>query len=239
MIEVIPSIAIAGGKVVKTVKGDIDELIVYDKDPIELAKEFEDNGLKRLHLIDLDGAKQRKIINYHIIEQIARYTELKIDFSGGITRDMDIRMVFESGASYATVATVAVHEKEKFYSWFITYGGERIILAADALNKAVLTKGWQKDTHLNLMEHINHYHHRGIKYVKTTEIARDGTLLGPAFELYKEILEESPELKILACGGIRGIEDIEKLNEIGVFGIIFSKSYYEGKLKLKDLAKFL
>lgn len=231
--------AIKGGKVVKTIGGDIDQIKIYDKNPLDLAMEFEDNGITRLHLIDLDGAKKRQVVNYNILETITNYTKLEVDFTGGVTSDNDVRTVFESGAKFITVASVAVHERDKFNSWLISYGNKKIILAADSLNRTVLTKGWKRHTGIDLFEHIEYYHERGIRRVKATEIARDGTLAGPAFDLYREIVERFPDIKVLATGGIRDTKDIEELEKIGVFGVIFSKSFYEGKIQLKDLHKFL
>lgn len=239
MIEVIPSVSIKQGKVVRTQKGDIDDVLVYDKNPVDLAMEFEDAGIKRVHLIDLDGAKIRRVVNYNALELMAHYSNLQIDFSGGIAREEDVRTAFEFGAKFVTAATIAVHDKETFHSWMITYGSEKIILAADALNRQILTKGWKKDTGLTLMEHITYYQERGIKYLKSTEITRDGAQMGPDFEMYKEILDEFPDLKVLASGGIRDVDDIKKLEEIGVAGVIFGKSFYEGRLKLSDLKEFV
>lgn len=240
MIKIIPSMAIKNGKVVKTIGGDIDQVKIYDKNPIDLAMEFEDNGINRLHLIDLDGAKKRQVVHYNLLETISKYTKLEIDFSGGVTSDDDIRTIFEYGAAFVTIATVAVHEKEKFNSWLISYGNKKIILAADSLNGIVLTKGWKRRTGIDLLEHLAYYHdERGVNKVKATEIARDGTLSGPAFDLYKNIIAKFPDLKVIATGGIRSIEDIEELEKIGVYGVIFSKSFYEGRIQLKDLRKFL
>lgn len=239
MIKIIPSMAIKGGKVVKTISGDIDQVKIYDKNPLDLAMEFEDNGITRLHLIDFDGAKKRQVVNYNLLDTISKYTKLEIDFTGGVTSDDDVRTVFEYGASFITVATVAVHERDKFTSWLISYGNKKMILAADSLNGTVLTKGWKRHTGIDLLEHLEYYHERGIQRVKATEIARDGTLAGPAFDLYRTLVKRFPDLKIIATGGIRSVEDIEELEKIGVYGVIFSKSFYEGKIQLKDLQKFL
>ncbi|OJJ19099.1 1-(5-phosphoribosyl)-5-((5-phosphoribosylamino)methylideneamino)imidazole-4-carboxamide isomerase [marine bacterium AO1-C] len=238
MIKIVPSIAIMGGKVVRTIRSDIDQVQIYDNNPLDLALEFENNGIKYLHLVDLDGAKARQIVNYNILEMLSNYTNLQIDYTGGITRDDDIRTAFECGASHVTAATVAVHEREKFYSWMITYGGEKVILAADSLDGVVRTKGWKKNTGIELMELLDFYCERGIRYVKTTEIGRNGTLEGPHFDLYKNIREKFPELSILASGGIRSVEDIDQLEAIGVGGVIIGKSFYDGKIKLKDLQKY-
>lgn len=239
MIKVIPSMPIKGGKVVKPIKGDIDQVTIYDKNPLDLAHEFEDHGFQRLHLVDLDGAIKRTVVNFRILEMLTKYTKLQIDYSGGVTSDGDIRTLFESGAKWVTVASVAVHQKEKFKSWLISYGGEKIILAADSQDGIVLTGGWKRQTGIDLYEHLDYYHERGVRYVKATEIARDGTLLGPHFELYRNMVTKFPDLKIFACGGIRSAEDIDELEKIGVYGIIFSKAFYEGLVKLEDLTRFV
>lgn len=179
------------------------------------------------------------MVNYAVLETIAHYTHLDIDFSGGITTDGDVRTVFECGAKFITVATIAVQEREKFGSWLVSYGNKKIILAADALNGVVLIRGWKRDTGIDLFEHIEHYYERGVRRIKSTEIARDGTLTGPAFEMYQQILEKFPDLWILASGGVRSVEDIEMLQEIGVKAVIIGKSFYEGRIKLSDLHKFV
>ncbi|NJL12764.1 MAG: 1-(5-phosphoribosyl)-5-[(5-phosphoribosylamino)methylideneamino] imidazole-4-carboxamide isomerase [Microscillaceae bacterium] len=238
MIRVVPAMAIKEGQVVKTIRGNVDEVQVYDKNPLDLAMEFEDNGIKRLHLIDIDGASKRKVVNYPTLEMIAKYTKLEIDFTGGITSDGDVRTAFEFGASFITVASVPMHEPEKFNSWLVTYGNKKIILAADALHGVVRTGGWKKHTGVALEEHISHYYERGIRRVKCTEISRDGTLEGPALEVYQALLVRFPDLKILASGGIRSVGDIEALDSIGVTAVLVSKSFYEGRIQLKDLQKF-
>jgi phosphoribosylformimino-5-aminoimidazole carboxamide ribotide isomerase len=238
MIKVIPAITIQGGKIVKSLQGDIDQIKVYDKNPLDLAMELENNGFKRLHLIDLDGATQRKVVNYKILEMITKYTKLEVDFTGGITTDGDVRTVFEFGAKYITTASVPVHEAEKFKSWLITYGGNKIILAADSKDGMVFTSGWKKQTGIELDKHLDYWHERGVRYVKATEIARDGSMLGPNFDLYKNIRTKFPDLKLLASGGVRSVEDIEKLDELGVYAVILSRSIYEGSIKLEELQKF-
>lgn len=238
MIKIIPSITIKGGQVVKTIKGDIDQVKVYDNNPIDIAQEYEAQGIDRLHLIDLDGANQGKIVNYNTLETLAKYTKMDIDFTGGVATEEDVRVAFESGAKFITAATIPVHEKEKFNSWLISYGNNKIILAADSLDRVVLTKGWKRHTGINLFEHLDYYYQRGVTQVKCTEIARDGTLMGPAFELYEEIIQKFPEIQLLATGGVRSTEDIARLEEIGVTGVIIGKSLYEGKIKIQDLSQF-
>lgn len=239
IMQIIPSVSILDGKVVRTLRGDIAQVKTYEQNPLDLAMEFEANGIKRLHLIDLNGAKQRKVVNYQVLETIASYTKLEIDFSGGVTTDGDVRTVFEFGAKYVTAASVAVHEREKFGAWLVTYGGERIILAADARDGIVLTRGWKRQTGISLEEHIAYYYERGIRYLKSTEIDRDGSLQGPAIEMYQNIREQFPDLKILASGGVRSVDDLKALQDIGVHGVIFGKSFYEGRIKLKELSPFL
>lgn len=238
MIKIVPSMAIQGGKVVKTIGGNVDEVKVYDKNPLDQAFEFEEHGITRLHLIDIDGARQRRVINYHILETLASYTNLEIDFTGGITTDGDVRTAFDSGAKYVTIATEAVHNREKFSSWLISYGNKAIILAADAKDGIVYTKGWKSQTGIDLMEHIEYYYERGVRRVKSTEIARDGSMKGPAFEMYQQILDRFPDLHILASGGVRGLEDIEALEKMGVSAVIIAKSLYEGRIELSSLKRF-
>ncbi len=239
MIKIIPSISIKEGKVVKTIGGNVDEVKVYDKNPLDLAMEFEANGLKRLHLIDIDGAKKRMLVNYNVLETIAKYTKLAIDFTGGITTDGDVNTAFEYGAQFVTVATVAVHNRDKFSSWLVSYGHKKMILAADARDGIIYTGGWRRHTGIDLFELLAYYYERGVRVVKSTEIARDGTLMGPAFELYRQILEKFPDLQLLATGGIRSVKDIEELEEIGVHGVIIGKSFYEGRIQLSDLKAFV
>ncbi|MCS6822518.1 MAG: HisA/HisF-related TIM barrel protein [Microscillaceae bacterium] len=239
MIHVIPLMSILGGKIVRPFQNDTTKMVVYESDPIDTAMMFEDHGLKRLHFIDMDGVKRRKITNYPLLEAITKYTKLKVDFGGGITTDDDIRTAFEAGASTVFSATVAAQERDKFFSWVITYGWQKIILAADSLEGKVMFKKQDKIIEIPLYEHLAYYHERGLNYVKCTEINRTGTLQGPAFDLYKDIQNRFPEMKIIVSGGVRNIQDIETLNEMGMYAVLFGKSFYEGKLNLKDLEKFI
>jgi len=239
MINIIASLTIAGGKVVKTVKGNIDELKIYDENPLDMAMNFEAQGFKRLHMIDLDGAKARKVVNYRLLQMLSQYTKLDIDFSGGVTTDDDARTVFECGAKYITTASIPVHESEKFKDWLITFGGKKIILAADSREGIVHTGGWKRHTGIDLYDHLEYWHERGVRYVKATEIARDGQLQGPDFDLYNNIHTKLPDLNIIACGGVRSAEDIAKLDAIGVYAVILGTSLYEGTLKATDLEKYL
>lgn len=239
MIQIIPSIAINEGKVIRLQRGDFSKEKVYDQSPVDLAKSFEDHGIEVVHLVDLDGARRGQPVNYHILETIAGHTNLKVDFSGGIHTDGDISKAYEYGASYITAASIAVTRKELFSSWIISYGREKITLGADAINGKIAIRGWQKSTDLDLFDHIDYFYSRGLKYVKTTDINKDGLLEGPAFDLYQEIINRFPDICVLASGGVRNVDDIKKLNDMGVFAVIFGKAFYEGHIQLKDLEEFL
>lgn len=242
MIQVIPSIAIRKGNVVKMRKGDPTSEKAYDENPLDLAKRFADHGIEVVHLVDLDGAEKGSPVNWHVLEAIAGHTDLKIDFTGGISTDGDISKAFEYGAAYITAASVAVTDPELFASWIISYGREKMTLGADVINretKELLFRGWQHRSHLTLMDHLEYFYSRGLKYVKSTDVSRDGVLEGPAFDYYEDIIKHFPEICVLASGGVRGVDDIKRLNDLGIFAVIFGKAYYEGILKLKDLEQFL
>ena len=242
MIQVIPSIAIRKGKVVKMRKGDPTSEKAYDENPLDLAKRFEDHGIEVVHLVDLDGAETGSPKNLHVLETVAGHTDLKVDFTGGISTDGDISKAYEYGADYITASSIAVIDPELFASWIISYGREKMTLGADVTDiesKKIAFRGWQSKSNLTLFEHLQFFYDRGLKYVKSTDISRDGVLEGPAFSFYEEIVARFPDLKVLASGGVRGIDDIQRLNDIGVFAVIFGKAYYEGVLKLKDLERFL
>lgn len=238
MIKIIPSISIINGKVVRVEKSDFTRITEYSANPYEVAKRFEDHGIDTIHMVDLEGAKKGSPVNYGVLETLAGYTNLKINFSGGITTDGDISKAYEYGASYITAASIAVVRRELFASWVLSYGPEKVSLGADALDRKIAFRGWQKDSDLDLMEHIAYFYDRGLKYVKTTDIAKYGELEGPSFDLYKELLQKFPNICLMASGGISSIEDIEKLNDLGVYGVVFNKAYFEEKIKLKDLERF-
>jgi phosphoribosylformimino-5-aminoimidazole carboxamide ribotide isomerase len=242
MIQVIPSIAIRHGRVVKMRKGDPSSEKAYEENPLDLAKRFRDHGIEVVHLVDLDGAEKGSPVNWHVLEAIAGYTDLKVDFTGGISTDGDISKAYEFGASYITAASIAVTDPELFASWIISYGREKMTLGADVVDrrtKELLFRGWKTTSKLSLFEHLDYFYSRGLKYVKCTDVSRDGVLEGPAFDFYKEILEAFPEISLLASGGVRGVDDIKRLNDMGIFAVIFGKAYYEGILELKDLEQFL
>ena len=239
MIQIIPSIIIKEGKVIRLQRGDLSKEKVYDESPVDLARQFEDHGIEVLHLVDLDGSQRGSPVNYHILQTIAGYTHLKVDFTGGIHTDGDISKAYEYGAKYITAASVSVSRRSLFSDWIISYGREKITLGADHRNKRIAVRGWQKDTNIDLFEHIEYFYNRGLKYAKVTDIDRDGTMVGPNFELYQALMERFPDLCILASGGVRNIGDIQRLNDMGMFAIIFGKAYYEGKIKLSELDRFL
>lgn len=238
MIKIIPSIHVMKGKVVRVQKADFTRVTEYDLNPLEVARKFEDHGIDQIHMIDLEGARQGHPVNYGVLETIAGYTKLKIDFSGGITTDGDISKAYEYGASYITAASIAVSNRDLFSSWIISYGREKITLGADALDRKIAIRGWIKDTNIDVMDHIGYFYERGLKYVKTTDIAKDGEMQGPSFGLYKDLLNKYPSLYVLASGGVASLQDIEELNELGVWGVVFNKAFYEEKIKLKDIERF-
>jgi len=237
MIEIIPTISIYQGKCVKVAPGKFESPVVYGNDPLEVAQEFKDQGIKHISIIDLDGAQQGEAVNYNILEMIVRYTDLKVDFSGGINSEDDIRNAFECGATYVAAATIAAQKPDFFASWLVTYGNEKIILVADGIEGKIMTGGWQKKTEIDLISHIDFFYERGIKYVKCTDVSKDGGMAGPPFELYKTIMEKFPRIKLIASGGVSSIDDILKLQEIGVFGVMFGRAYYEKKINLHELQK--
>lgn len=223
-------------------KGDPASEKAYDENPLDLAKRFADHGIDVVHLVDLDGAERGSPKNYHVLEAIAGHTDLKVDFTGGICTDGDIGKAYEFGAAYITASSIAVTNPELFASWIITYGREKMTLGADVTDiesKKIAFRGWLKESEISLFDHLQYFYDRGLKYVKSTDISRDGVLEGPAFSFYEDIKNRFPDLEVLASGGVRGIDDIKRLNDMGVFAVIFGKAYYEGVLNLKDVEQFL
>ena len=237
--HIIPAIDIIDGKCVRLTKGDFAKKTEYNERPLEVAKQFEDAGIKRLHLVDLDGARQKKVINYKILELIATKTDLFIDFGGGIQSDNDIKTVFESGAKQVTGGSIAVKDVEMFERWISIYGSEKIILGADCKNEKIAVSGWEEGTELWVYDFIEKYIEKGIKYVISTDVAKDGLLEGPNFDLYKNIQDKTPKCNLIASGGISNLDDVEKLFIADVYGVIIGKAIYENKINLLDLKKFL
>ena len=237
MIELIPAIDIIDGKCVRLTQGDYDSKKVYNENPLEIAKMFEGCGLTRLHVVDLDGAREGRIINYKTLNHIATKTSLIIDFGGGLKCDKDLDIAFESGAQMVTGGSIAVKSPELFYEWLKRYGSERIILGADAKDEKIAVSGWQETTTKDLIPFIEEFHKCGIRNVICTDISRDGMLQGPSTELYKKICEALPEIYLVASGGISSVKDIETLDEAGIPAVIFGKAFYEGRITLKELEK--
>lgn len=235
MIEIIPAIDLIDGKCVRLSQGDFTRKTIYNENPLEVAQEFEFAGLKRLHIVDLDGAKNGKVTNLKVLETIARNTDLTIDFGGGIKTDADIESVFEAGAKMASIGSVAVKEPEKFFAWLERYGGEKLLLGADVKNGKLAIDGWQTATELEILPFLTDYYARGVTQTFCTDISKDGLLSGSASELYKLILECLPQLKLIASGGVSNIQDVFELDEIGCAGVIIGKAIYEGKIKLEEL----
>jgi phosphoribosylformimino-5-aminoimidazole carboxamide ribotide isomerase len=236
--QIIPAIDIIGGKCVRLTQGDYGQKKEYHDNPLEMAKRFENAGISRLHLVDLDGAKSKKIINKEVLRNIAASTSLQIDFGGGVQSDEDIETAFHLGAFQVTGGSIAVKNPDLFSSWVQKYGGDRIILGADAKGKKIAISGWQETTTLDLIDFIKDYHAKGISYVICTDVAKDGLLQGPSIDLYKEILEEIPGIKLIASGGVSDMKDLVTLENLGVYGAIVGKAYYEGRITLKQLAEF-
>ena len=239
MIRIIPSLTVMKSRTTRLAQGDYQRETVYDQSPLEVAKQFEDAGVSQIHLVDLEGARRGASINFEVLESIAGHTNLEVSFSGGIYTDGDISKAYEYGASNIIAATIAAYRPEYFASWIVSYGREKISLGADSINGKIAIRGWQKDTAIDLYEHIEYFFSRGLKYVKTTDIPKHGAMTGPSIDLYKEILDRFPGICLLASGGVRSLDDIEKLQELGVWGVVFGKAFYEGALTLKDLERFL
>jgi phosphoribosylformimino-5-aminoimidazole carboxamide ribotide isomerase len=250
--RIIPAIDIIDGKCVRLSKGDYNTKIIYNENPLKVAKEFEAHGIEFLHLVDLDGAKSSRIINHKILEQIATQTKLKIDFGGGLKSDEDLKIAFESGANQITGGSIAVKNREVFEKWIAKFGTDKIILGADANNEKVAVSGWLEESDEELVPFIQGYQSKGIQYVICTDIAKDGMLEGPSFDLYEKILkscndksslspraESRGEIKLIASGGISTFDELPKLAELGCEGTIIGKAIYEGRISLKQLENYI
>ncbi|MTI32221.1 1-(5-phosphoribosyl)-5-[(5-phosphoribosylamino)methylideneamino]imidazole-4-carboxamide isomerase [Xanthovirga aplysinae] len=237
--RIIPAIDIIEGKCVRLTQGNYGQKTIYNEDPLEVAKEFEGAGISFLHLVDLDGAKTKHIVNWKVLEKIASKTQLHIDFGGGIKSDDDLHIAFESGAQQITGGSIAANNRSTFISWLAYHGPEKIILGADAHQGKVAINGWQENTRLEIGDFISNYQEEGIQYVICTDISKDGMLEGPSFDLYSKILKQNPELKLIASGGISKLQDLEQLQEMGLDGAIIGKAIYEGHIKLGELKSFV
>ena len=253
--RIIPAIDIIDGKCVRLSKGDYDTKKIYNENPLEVAKEFQDHGIQYLHLVDLDGAKSKHIVNHKVLEEIATKTDLKIDFGGGLKTDEDLRIAFESGANQITGGSIAVKDPDTFLGWIKQHGSDKIILGADANNEKIAVSGWQEESDQELIPFIKSYQAKGISYIICTDISKDGMLQGPAFDLYQKLLKETKtvtteitgsgvqdiehQIKLIASGGISTFDELPKLKEIGCEGVIIGKAIYENRISLKQLEGYI
>lgn len=237
--EIIPAIDIIEGKCVRLTQGDYFQKIIYNENPLEVAKEFEGVGIKRLHLVDLEGAKAGKIVNYKVLEKIASGTNLVIDFGGGIKTNEAIKVVFESGANMATIGSVAVKDPVLFESWIVNYGSAKLLLGADVQGENIAVAGWLESTNISIFDFLKHAVSIGVTQVFCTDIAKDGMLNGPSILLYKKIMQAFPQLQFIASGGVTNVGDLEELHTAGCSGVIIGKALYEGKIKFTDLKPWL
>jgi len=237
MIQIIPAIDIIDGKCVRLTQGDYNQKKEYNSHPLEVAKSFEDAGLTRLHLVDLDGARQKRIINHRVLEQIATHTRLHIDFGGGVQSNEDLDIAFNAGARQVTGGSVAVRNRPLFESWLEKYGSEKIILGADAQAEKIAVSGWQEATEVSVFDFVEDFAGSGIRYVISTDVAKDGLLQGPSFQLYEQLQKRCPQVQLIASGGVSHLDDVIRLDEMGVFGVIVGKAIYEGRITLKQLSE--
>lgn len=235
--EIIPAIDIIDGKCVRLSQGDYQAKTIYNEDPLEIAKMFQDVGIRRLHLVDLDGAKAKKIVNLSVLERIAKNTSLVIDFGGGVQSNHDIESALNAGASMVTGGSIAVRDEELFCSWIRKYGSDKIILGADCKDHKIAVSGWQEGTSFDILDFIQSYKKKGITKIVCTDIARDGMLQGPSILLYKEILEHNPEIYLIASGGVSCLQDIIDLENVGVPAVILGKAIYENRVTLEELRR--
>lgn len=238
MIEIVPAIDLIDGKCVRLTQGDYHQKKVYSDNPLEIAKKFEGVGIKRLHLVDLDGAKAQHIVNQKVLQEITSKTSLIVDFGGGLKTDEDLKIAFDSGAAQITGGSIAVKNQEKFISWIQTYGADKIILGADAKNRKIAVSGWQEVTERGILEFIEFYIGKGIKHIISTDVAKDGLLEGPSFELYQDIMNQNPDCYLIASGGVSKMQDIIDLDKMGVPAVIMGKAYYENRISLKDIEAY-
>jgi len=237
--EIIPAIDCIDGKCVRLTQGDYAQKTVYHDDPLDVALEFERAGIKRLHLVDLDGAKAGKVVNWKVLERIAANTSLQIDFGGGIKTEEDLEKVLGAGAKWAVIGSLAVKEPERFMNWISVYGSQTFFLGADVRNEKIAISGWKETTEKGIMDFISEYKTRGIDYMFCTDISKDGKLEGPATELYQKIMEQNNDLRLVASGGVSKSDDLYELQRIGCNGVIIGKAIYENRISLDDLKPFL
>ncbi len=235
--RIIPAIDIIDGKCVRLTQGDYDQKKIYNENPLEVAKEFEDAGLSYLHLIDLDGAKAGKVVNWKVVESLTTHTKLNVDFGGGIKTDEEVKQLFDLGIKQVNIGSIAVTQPLKIGEWIELFGREKIILSADVKNEMIAISGWQEDSSIPITAFLKDYIQKGVEYVTCTDISTDGMLTGPNVELYTKILLSFPQLNLVASGGVSCLDDLIELEQIGVDGAIVGKAIYEGRISLEELAK--
>ncbi|MBX2952678.1 MAG: 1-(5-phosphoribosyl)-5-[(5-phosphoribosylamino)methylideneamino]imidazole-4-carboxamide isomerase [Leadbetterella sp.] len=238
MIQIIPAIDIIDGKCVRLTQGDYARKKIYNENPLEVALSFQDAGIQRLHLVDLDGAREKRIINHKVLETLASQTSLSIDFGGGLQSDNDLRIAFESGATQVTGGSIAVKAPDVFLGWLEKFGSERIILGADARDEKIAVSGWQETTAISIFDFLEDYVSKGVKYTISTDVAKDGLLQGPSTGLYRKMSEKFPKLFVIASGGISVMQDILDLDALNIYGVIVGKAIYENRISLKEIEQF-
>jgi phosphoribosylformimino-5-aminoimidazole carboxamide ribotide isomerase len=238
MLTLIPAIDVIDGKCVRLSKGDFNRKKIYNEDPLEVARAYEDHGLTRLHLVDLDGAKSKHVVNWRILEKIASKTNLIIDFGGGIKSDQDLYIVYNSGAQLATIGSIAVSKREMFFKWLNENGADKIILGADVSDRKIAVSGWKEITDIDLIEFLDDYLAKGVTNILCTDISKDGMLEGTSIDLYRELVDKYNEMKLIASGGVTSIDELYRLEEMGVHGAIIGKAIYEKRISLNDLKAF-
>lgn len=236
---IIPAIDLIDGKAVRLTQGDYRQKTEYNARPLEVARQFEDAGLTRLHLVDLDGAREKRVINWKVLELIASKTRLHVDFGGGVQSDDDLRMVFECGAKQVTGGSIAVKQPDVLERWLSQHGPAKIILGADAKNEKIAVSGWEEGTDVWVYDFVENWVDAGIQYVISTDVAKDGLLQGPSFDLYRNLQDRFPDLNIIASGGVSNMSDIEMLADLEIYGVIVGKAIYEGRVALKELTTFM
>jgi phosphoribosylformimino-5-aminoimidazole carboxamide ribotide isomerase len=237
--EIIPAIDLIDGKCVRLTQGDYAQKTIYNENPLEVALQFQDIGITRLHLVDLDGAKKGEVVNMQVLEKLASNTNLVIDFGGGIKTDSDIKKVFDAGADIATIGSIAVKKPEQFFKWVDLYGADKILLGADVKNEKIAVGGWLETTEISIFDFIQSNILKGVKTIFCTDIAKDGLLQGPSIELYKKIISQFPEINLIASGGVTTLEDLTLLKEAGCKGAIVGKAIYEGRITMEELRQFI
>lgn len=243
-IQIIPSISIMNNKITRLKQGNFSKEQVYDESPIDLAKKFQDHGISKLQLVDLDGTRKGKPVHYHVLEAITGHTDLQVDFAGGINTDGDVNKAFDYGAHRITAATLAVKNREEFASWVISYGRQKIVLGGDAItaqpeSRSVAIQGWQLNTGIDLFDHVEYFYSRSLKFLKTSDISKEGIIEGPSFGLYRDLMNKFPGIKLIASGGVQSIDDIERLRDLGLYGVVFGRAYYDGMIKLKEIERLI